>query len=855
MKLKILFYCILFSFTFAASIISQIKIYERIEKQADSVVATKYNSETRRIIPLNGEWEVSFEEHEFSKLYVPLSYTFNGNAVFKKSFEIADSLLVNNSFLLVAEGISYSANIRINNRFVLQHIGSYTPITIILDESLLQNKNIIEITINNVLDNSTTLPFANQTNFGKVYGGINKDIYLVVMPKLSVLGTNVDYEIQTDNNIKLLISTSINSGNLAEMKKTYKDFYLHTEILSSKGEKVFETQKQKFQIDDYQLINVNSEIVLRNPALWSPQNPNLYRIRNVISANNNIIDVESVETGFTQVSFNQNTLIINGEKTALYGTSYYEDSPLYGDALSYELIEKDLMKIKEIGLNCIRVPGRTAHPYIVTLCNKLGLFLLQDIPFNNVPEKFLGDSKYLQQALDNLEDIIKRDKNSPCILAWGVGNNFDVTSNYAIQYLQKAKELVTQIDNKRKIYYSAWYTPKDICNQYSDIVGINFNEPDYMKVISTLQTINEKQTYKVPYFIASYGKTINNINRNGAADKYSVEYQMKYISEIFKIVTSSSFCNIIDAYADWTSETPLNFPLNPNPFLKTNGIFEADRTPKPTANLVKRLIANQGFQKIPEGSGDKMYTDKDFTFLIAGFIGIGTFFIILGRGSTIKNSLIRSFITPKNFTLQIKEQSFIPPVTNIALDILTSFGLSIFFASVIYLYRDSDIMDILFGNIFGNSELKIYVSDLINSPEKLVFALASLLFILSHSLTLFLYILNLTAKKHVKFNTLYTIKVWSYNSLLIFIFLGTIIYKLGYQNGSYVYYTVLLYIILLIFSTFKLINGLRTLFETGIIKTYSLGLLFATLSLLLLFGYFYFTKFTFNLAGLLLNYQ
>lgn len=854
MKLKILLFCVLSLFTSVTSLISQIKIYERIEEEPDSIVAAKYKSETRRIIPLNGEWEVSFEGHGFSKLYIPLSYTFNGIAVFRKSFEVSDSLLINNSFLLVAEGISYSANIKINNRFVLQHIGSYTPITTILDENLLQNKNIIEITVTNILDNSTTLPFANQTNFGKVYGGINKDIYIVAMPKLSVLQTTVDYETQRDNNIRLFFTTSISSGNLAEVKKRYKDFYLHTEVFSPKGEKMLETQKQKIQIDDYQLINVNSEAVLKNPALWSPQNPNLYQVRNVISADNNIIDVESFETGFTQVSFNQNILTVNEEKTSLYGISYYEDSPLYGDALSYELVEKDLIRLKELGVNCIRVPGRTAHPYIVTLCNKLGFFLLQDIPFNNVPARFLQDTKYPQQALDNLEDIIQRDKNSPCILAWGVGNNFDVTTNYAIQYLQRTKELVTRLD-KRKIYYSSWYTPKDICNQYSDVVVVNFTGPDYEEVILDLQTIKEKQIYKVPYFIVSYGKAINNTNRNGASDKYSAEYQMKYISEIFKVVTNLSFCNIIDAYADWTSETPLNFPLSPNPFLKTNGIFEADRTPKPTANLVKRLIANQSFQKIPEGSGDKMYTDRSFVFIIAGFIGIGAFFIILGRGPTIKNSLIRSFISPKNLILQIKEQSFIPSVKNVALDILTSFGLSIFFASIIYLYRDSDTMDIILGNIFGNSSLKIYISSLINSPEKLVFALASLFFILSHLLTLFLYSLNLTAKKHLKFNTLYTIKVWSYNSLLIFMFLGTVIYKLGHQNGGYVYYAVLLYIILLIFSTFKLMSGLRTLFEAGIIKTYSLGLLLAALSLFLLFGYFYFVKLTFNLAGLLLNYQ
>lgn len=856
MKLKILLYCFLLSFSSVASIVSQIKIYERVEKQPDSVIAIKYKSETRKIIPLNGEWDVSFEGQGFSKLYVPLSYNFNGDVVFRKNFEIPDSLLANNSFLLVAEGISYIANIKVNNRFVLQHIGSYTPISTILDESLLQNKNIIEITVNNVLDNSTTLPFANQTNFGKVYGGINKDIYLVAMPKLSMLEANIDYEIQNDNNIKLFITTSINSGNLAEIKKNYKDFYLHTEVLSSKGEKVLETPKQKIQIDDYQLINVNSETVLKNPALWSPQNPYLYLIRNIISAdNNNIIDVESFETGFTQVNFNQNTLIVNGVKNPLYGISYYEDSPLYGDALSYELIEKDLIKIKELGVNCIRVPGRTAHPYIISLCNKLGIFLLQDIPFNNVPEKFLKDPKYIQQALDYLEDIIKRDKNSPSILAWGVGNNFDVTSDFAVQYLKKAKELVTLLDSRRKIYYSAWYTSNDICNQHSDIVGINFNEPDYRKVISILQTINEKQIYKIPYFIATYGKTVNNINRNGAADKYSIEYQMKYISEIFKTVTSLTFGNIIDAYADWTSETPLNFPLNPDPFLKTNGIFEADRTPKPTANLVKRLIANQGFQKIPEGSGDKMYTDKSFVFLVAGFIGIGVLFLVIGRGPTVKSNLIKSFISPKNFILQIKEQAFIQPVKNIALDILTSFGLSIFFASIIYFYRDNDIMDIIFANIFGNSDLKIYVADLVNSPEKLIFALVSLFFILSHLLTLLLHILNIISKKHLKFNTLYTIKVWSYNSLLIFLFLGIAIYKLGYQNSSYIYYAVLLYIILLIFSTFKLMSALRTLFETGILKAYLFGLLFSALSLFLLFGYLYFSRFTFSLVGLVLNYQ
>ena len=72
---------------FCEDSLAQIKVFERPQETDISKIGLYRDSETRLKISLNGEWEVSFNEGKtFQKVSVPLSYSFDEKAIFKRKF-------------------------------------------------------------------------------------------------------------------------------------------------------------------------------------------------------------------------------------------------------------------------------------------------------------------------------------------------------------------------------------------------------------------------------------------------------------------------------------------------------------------------------------------------------------------------------------------------------------------------------------------------------------------------------------------------------------------------------------------------------------------------------------------------
>jgi hypothetical protein len=589
--------------------------------------------------------------------------------------------------------------------------------------------------------------------------------------------------------------------------------------------------------------------------LWSPENPELYTIKTVIqNSSGTTIDERTCEIGFVNIKIRNENISLNGKNISLNGINYNEDSPRFGSTLDYSEVEFDLKKIKEFGFNCIRVEGKPAHPYIINICNRIGLFILQEIPFNEVPERVLKDNNYTQFAIDYLESIIKRDKNSPAVIAWGIGNNFDVTCISASNYVKNIKEATSKLDS-RQLYYTTRNLKNDICSEFIDLKGINFSTNSYDKLQKYVDEIKASNKQNSSVFVSSYGMCINNDNRNGFGDRQSVEAQAKFLSESYKIVSNSFFANFISSYSDWNAESPLNLQLNSNPYLKTDGIFDFYREQKSSAMILKRLINGQGYQKIPEGSGEIMNKDNYFVFIITGLISIIFFFFLLGKLRYFKSNIIKSIISPKNFIYFVKEQMLIAAYRNIILNFLIALSLGLFFASVIYLFRENIYLDMLLSSVFTNPEAKMNIAYVINSPINLLLLFSVAIYLKIILITSFAFVLNFFYIKKSNLRTIYTITVWSFIPFLIFLLIGTVIYKLSGEGSSFITVTLVLFILIYLYCYIKLFHGYKIIFEISTLKTVIYGLLIFIFVHMVTFAYFYYIKSTLSIFDLILSYN
>lgn len=791
----------------------------------------------------------------FSEIFVPGCYTFEGTVFYKRNFSVPDSVLNKYCFLLVAEGINYESEIKINNLFVSKTFGGAKSFVIPLEDNLLKNQNEINIKVNNLLNNFYSIPLANQINYRRNYGGINKDIYIIAVPKIYIFENYHNWKFENENTVRITSSIEINSNNVADIKSDGKELLVKTKLYKKNGtEEVGESAPVRLNIEDYQSVNLSCESVIKNISPWSPDNPELYIIKTIVlNSSNRIIDEQSTEIGFSNVKFYPEYLTLNGKNLTLNGINYYEDSPRFGSALEYGEVEFDLKKIKEYGFNCIRVPGNSAHPFIVNACSRIGLFLMQEIPFNEVPERVLRDNNYTTYAIDYLETIIKRDKHSPAIISWGIGNDFDVTTSASVNYVKNIKESAGRLD-LRPVYYTTKNISNDICAESVDLKGFNISIHNYEKIQNLVNDVKSAGKQNTFTFISSYGLCIDNENRNGFGDRHSVESQAKFLSESYKIISKAFFANFVSSYADWNAVSPLNSQLNPNPFLKTEGIFDFYREPKMSAAILKRLINGQGYQKIPEGSGEIMHKDNFFVFIITGLVALFFFIFLLGKLRYFKQNIAKSLISPKNFLYFVKEQMLIAAYRNVILNFLIALSLGLFFASIVYLYRENPNLDMLIASIFTNPETKMNIAIVINSPVNLLLLISVAVYIVVVLITGISFLINAFFIKKCNLNTIYTVTVWSYIPFMIFLIIGTVIYKLSGSNSGFVYVSLVLFVLIYLYGYIKLIHGYKVILELSTLKSFLYGIIIFLFVHVVSFAYFYYVKSTLSVFDLILSY-
>lgn len=834
----ILIFLFISIFLQVSSTFSQIQIFERTSKSSSND-ETIFQSDYRPKINLNGEWNLSVDNSNNSyKVIVPFAAQEKSSLLLNRNFNIPDSLLQKYNFIFYSEGINYESEVKINNVIISRNSGGCKFIFNDIQENILQNNNSISIKIESDLNNTSTFPLSSQLNYGRNYPGILSNTYILAVPKIYISETLSKYEFTSDNTILLTNNINVNSLNIDSISITGSSFFIKTEIIrKSDTAKLFESPLSKLEAKSYQNYKITNNVSLKNIDLWSPENPNLYLIRTSIILNDAVIDNVIYETGFKNTRIEGTDVYVNNSKLKIKGINYFEDTPNFAGALDYTSVERDLKNIKDIGLNCIRIPGKSSHPFITRAAQRIGLYVLQELPINEVPSELLSEEKFQKNAYEYCENIIKRDLHSPAILFWGIGNDFDVTTKYSENFAVKMKELINTFD-KRPVYYTSRNFANDLIRDKIAIKGYNISDINYLEAKQKIENIDKSGLN----FISSIGVSVSNENRNGFGDVRSAEYQAKYLTEIINS-TGHLTGFVINSYSDYHTETPLMIQHNTdNPYLRTDGLFDYNRNAKYIVNILKRLLNNQGYQKIPEGNVLFNYSLSSNYFVVIGLLIIIFILLTISKIRNFKDNLWKSILKPKNFLLLIKEQNSIPIFHNIILLSLISSVISLYYSSMIYGLRMSHDFSLIFSKFIESNYLKVLLIWTFDKPLLLfviIMIFMAILFILSY---LIFVIIIKTIKNNSKLRSSFSVFIWSFVLFLIFLPFGIIFSKTNNFIGtSLLNFSLYLYLTILVYGLFKVINGVRYVFDLSVIKTYIYSLLiFFTI---IIINYYYFISY------------
>jgi beta-galactosidase len=269
----------------------------------------------------------------------------------------------------------------------------------------------------------------------------------------------------TGSSAQLILATQVrNQGKNPESAS------VSWQILDAAGKVVAtaEAPAQQIAVDGIAAFNANAN--LPHPALWSVDAPNLYTAVVTLSSNAKPRDAERVTFGVRTARFDaEHGFFLNNEPVKIQGTCNHHDHAGVGAALPDRLQYYRLGVLKEMGCNAVRTSHNMPTPEWVQGCERMGVMMMCETrQMSSNPE-----------GLAQLEAMIKRYRNSPCIILWSVGNEeWQLQNTAAEQGAKIAASMVRrchELDPTRVVSAAVnGDNSKGVSNAF-DIIGFNYN--------------------------------------------------------------------------------------------------------------------------------------------------------------------------------------------------------------------------------------------------------------------------------------------------------------------------------------------------------------------------------------------
>ncbi|MEO9021472.1 MAG: glycoside hydrolase family 2 TIM barrel-domain containing protein [Ginsengibacter sp.] len=375
------------------------------------------------------EWETISLPHpaRYEQALNPGAHQFSGICYYRKEFMIpADCKDKRLSVLF--EGAMQVATVWINGKFVMQHQGGYLPFTVSLDKYVnLHSVNEIIVRLDN-RDNRNTPPGKSLATLGFLYwSGIYRDAWLIATGPIHITdpvqantiaggGVFVRYENVSDCKADILIKTevenSLDQNNNAVVKQIISD---------NKGKQIKVVTSDVLNINANTSGEVQQKISLSNPHLWSTDDPYLYKLTTRVLENGKLLDEISQHIGIRSLSYTRwEGFKLNGKPLRIVGTNRHQDYPYIGNALSNTTQYRDLKRIKESGMNFVRLAHYPNDPSVYDVCDSLGLMVVDPIPGWQF---FNANDIFKERVYRDIREMIRRDRNHPCVIMWEVSLN------------------------------------------------------------------------------------------------------------------------------------------------------------------------------------------------------------------------------------------------------------------------------------------------------------------------------------------------------------------------------------------------------------------------------------------------
>ena len=500
---------------------------------------------------------------------------YRGPAWYRKQLFV-DKSQEGRQAVIYFEGANQEVRFYLNGQFVGEHKGGYTRFCFDITPHLRYGQeNLFAIYVNNVY-NPNIPPLSADFTF---FGGIYRDVYLQFMnpvhiatndyassgvyirtPEVNNSAASVEITTLLTNNTlqpaEIRVENIICDADSKEVKKT------HAEIKLASGETKTDISK-KIKID--------------SPRLWDIDDPYRYMVytRILDKKKGTLLDEVVNPLGLRWFKFDsEKGFFLNGKGRKLIGTARHQDYFQKGNALRDELHVQDVLLLKEMGGNFLRVSHYPQDPVIMEMCDKLGIVTSVEIPVVNAVTE---TEEFLQNSVEMAKEMVRQDFNRPSVMIWGYMNEIFLRRPYTegkqledyyrfTEKVARALEATIREEDPSRYTMMAYH---NMPQYYEDahlteipmIQGWNLYQGWYEPDINEFQRLLDRahKVYKGKVLmVTEYGPGVDpglhsyQPERFDFSQEYGLVYHKHYLREMMKrpFIAGSSLWNLNDFYSE-----------------------------------------------------------------------------------------------------------------------------------------------------------------------------------------------------------------------------------------------------------------------------------------------------------------
>ncbi|AFC28929.1 beta-D-glucuronidase [Paenibacillus mucilaginosus 3016] len=343
----------------------------------------------------------------------------------------------------------------------------------------------------------------------------------------------------------------------------------------------------------------DNRLTVNEPNLWEPGRGYLYTLEaELLDADGAVTDSYQLPVGIRTVEVKDNQFLINGKPFYFKGFGKHEDADIRGRGLDEALNVKDFNLMKWAGANSFRTSHYPYSEELLRLADREGFVVIDEVPAvgmcfwsetNTVFREDRVNADTLKHHLDTMGEMIRRDKNHPCVVMWSIANEAATNEEAAVPYFTAVAEETRRLDPTRPITIVQTMWPSaDRVGGLVDIICLNkyfgwYSDHGQISVIERhmdleLQGWHEK--YGKPIIITEYGADTIAGHHQLPAVSFSEEFQYEFLEQYHRSFDKHPFVigEQVWAFADFATKQGLTRVVG-----NKKGIFTRQRQPKAAA--------------------------------------------------------------------------------------------------------------------------------------------------------------------------------------------------------------------------------------------------------------------------------